>query len=82
MKAYTYYKGEFKELHINRLGQLGTFSCPVPCGSQIYIGDSPWVTLNWYVMNSKNRMDAVPIEECNELRAAMLLQGIPFNEVP
>ena len=82
MKVYTYYKGEFKELHINRLGQLGTFFCPVPCGTQIYLGYSPRVTSNWYVMTSKNRIAAVPIEECNELRAAMLLQGIPFNEVP
>ena len=82
MKVYTYYKGEFKELRINSVGELGSFSCPVPWGSQIYIVNSPWVTLDWFVMNSNNRIVAVRIEECNELRAAMLLQGIPFNEVP
>ena len=82
MKVYTYYKGEFKELHIDSAGELDFYSHPDPCGSQIYFVNSPWVTLDWFVMNSKNRIVAVPIEECNELRAAMLLQGIPFNEVP
>lgn len=74
MKAYWYAKGQAGEYEIKQLYDLVGFFSPIPHNAQV------WVPFDrdgkWFHTNARNRIVPVHREDCNELRAALLLQGI------
>jgi hypothetical protein len=82
MIAYWYHDGKMSELEAISLNQLTAFSSPIPINAQLYVPQQPAFgqakLLNqWYQVNARNRLVPVPIGVCKELRANLLLLGVP-----
>ena len=74
MKVYWWHDGTFGELDILRLSEIEQVASPVPIHAQVY---APGSQFHWYHLNARNRVANVPVGACSELRAMLLLQGIP-----
>lgn len=80
MIAYWYHEGEVNELTFSSPTRLTSFDSPIPINAQLYIPhhpDFPLLLNRWYQVNARNRLVPVPIGVCGELRAALLIMGIP-----
>lgn len=81
MIAYWYHEGKVDELEFTSLSHLTHFISPTPINAQLYvpkqIGQWGGPINQWYQVNARNRLVPVPIGVCGELRAALLIMGIP-----
>lgn len=79
MKAYWYAKGQAGEYEIKQLYDLVGFFSPIPHNAQVWIlddGSPSSQDEKWFHINARSRIVPVHREACNELRAALLLQGV------
>lgn len=85
MITYWYHEGKVDELEFTSLLHLTSFNSPIPINAQLYIPEqvAKWnqdiPTNRWYQVNARNRLVPVPIGVCGELRAALLIMGIPIK---
>lgn len=80
MKAYWYAKGQAGVMEFKVLSDLVSFKSTIPNDAQVWIPDdgSPFSPdEEWFRISARSRIVPVPREACNELRTALLLQGIP-----
>ena len=79
MKAHWYAKGNYGVMEVKVLSDLVSFKSTIPIDAQVWIPDdgSPFGPhAEWFRISARSRIVPVPREACNELRTALLLQGI------